>query len=74
MAEERGFKVPPAAHRVAHVIGMRRPVGVPADADKRLAAENVHVSLRGDSIRVSPHVFNRLDEVDRLFAAIDRAL
>ena len=53
---------------------MRRLQGVPADVDKRLAAENVHVSLRGDSIRVSPHVFNTLGEVDRLFAALDRAL
>ena len=74
MAEERGFKVPPATHRAAHIIGMRRLQGVPADVDKRLAAENVHVSLRGDSIRVSPHVFNTLGEVDRLFAALDRAL
>ena len=74
LAEERGFTVPPAAHRVAHIIGMRRKEGVPADADKRLAAENVHVSLRGDSIRVSPHVFNSVGEVDRLFAAIDRAV
>jgi selenocysteine lyase/cysteine desulfurase len=74
MAAERGFIVPPAAHRVSHIVGMRRPGGVPADIDKRLAAENVHISLRGDSIRVSPHVFNSLDEVDRLFAALDRAL
>jgi selenocysteine lyase/cysteine desulfurase len=74
LAAERGFMVPPAAHRVAHIIGMRRPDGVPADIDKRLAAENVHISLRGDSIRVSPHVFNTIEEVDRLFAALDRAL
>lgn len=74
MAAERGFTVPPAAHRVAHVIGMRRQDGVPGDVDRRLAAKNVHVSLRGDSIRVSPHVFNGLEDVDRLFAALDRAL
>ncbi|MPY75446.1 MAG: aminotransferase class V-fold PLP-dependent enzyme [Alphaproteobacteria bacterium] len=74
MAAERGFTVPPAAHRVAHIIGMRRQDGVPGDVDRRLAAKNVHVSLRGDSIRVSPHVFNGLDDVDRLFAALDRAL
>lgn len=74
MAVERGFTVPPAAHRVAHVIGMRRQDGVPGDVDKRLAAKNVHVSLRGDSIRVSPHVFNSLEDVERLFAALDRAL
>lgn len=74
MAVERGFTVPPAAYRVAHVIGMRRQDGVPGDVDKRLAAKNVHVSLRGDSIRVSPHVFNSLEDVERLFAALDRAL
>jgi selenocysteine lyase/cysteine desulfurase len=74
LATERGFKVPPAAHRVAHIIGMRRPGGVPADVDQRLAAANVHISLRGDSVRVSPHVFNTAEEVDRLFAALDRAL
>lgn len=74
LAGERGFTVPPAGHRVAHIIGMRRPGGVPGDIDKRLAAENIHVSLRGDSIRVSPHVFNAMEEVDRLFAALDRVL
>lgn len=74
LATERGFSVPPSAHRVAHIIGMRRPNGVPDDIDKRLAAENVHVSLRGDSIRVSPHVFNLADDIDRLFAALDRVL
>lgn len=74
LAAERGFIVPPAAHRVAHIIGMRRPGGVPDDIDKRLAAENVHVSLRGDSIRVSPHVFNSMEDIDRLFVALDRVL
>ena len=74
LATERGFTVPPATHRVAHIIGMRRRVGVPDDIDKRLAAENIHISLRGDSIRVSPHVFNTMEDVDRLFAALDRVL
>jgi selenocysteine lyase/cysteine desulfurase len=78
LATERGFVVPPAKHRVAHIIGMRRPNDrggdVPEDIDKRLAAENIFISLRGDSIRVSPHVFNTTDDVDRLFAALDRVL
>jgi len=73
-AAERGFVVPPAKHRVPHIIGMRRKGGVPEDIDKKLAAENIHISLRGDSIRVSPHVFNTMDDVDRLFAALDRVL
>lgn len=74
LATERGFTVPPEKHRVAHIIGMRRKDGVPGDIDKRLAAENIFISLRGDSIRVSPHVFNTMEDVDRLFAALDRVL
>ncbi|MEM9684985.1 MAG: aminotransferase, partial [Pseudomonadota bacterium] len=77
IAEEgqaRGFTVPPAGRRVAHIIGMRRPDGLPDDIDERLAAENVHISLRGDSLRVSPHLFNTGEDVDRLFAALDRVL
>lgn len=74
LATERGFTVPPDAHRVAHIIGMRRPGGVPEDIDTRLAAEKVFISLRGDSIRVSPHVFNTMEDVDRLFAALDKVL
>jgi selenocysteine lyase/cysteine desulfurase len=72
LAAERGFVVPP--DRVAHIIGMRREGGVPDDIDRKLAAQNVHVSLRGDSIRVSPHVFNTLSDVDRLFEALDAVL
>lgn len=74
MATERGFRVPPSAHRVGHYIGLRRPGGVPGDLDRRLAAADIHISLRGDSIRVSPHVFNSIEDVDRFFAALDRAL
>jgi selenocysteine lyase/cysteine desulfurase len=34
----------------------------------------VHVSVRGDAVRVSAHVFNTDDDVDRLLAALDGAL
>ena len=46
----------------------------PADIIDRLAADNVFVSQRGDSLRISPHVFNDADDVDRFFAALDRSL
>lgn len=73
-ATERGLSVPPAAHRVAHTIGLRRAVGWPAEIIERLAADNVYVSQRGDSLRISPHVFNDTSDIDRFFAALDRAL
>lgn len=71
-ARDRGFAVPPDAHRVAHYIGMRMPNGLPDRADERLAEKNIHISLRGDSLRVSPHIFNSAEDIDRLFTELDR--
>ena len=73
-ATERGLSVPPAAHRVNHIIGLRRAEAWPADIIERLAADNVYVSQRGDSLRISPHVFNDASDIDRFFTALDRAL
>jgi selenocysteine lyase/cysteine desulfurase len=47
----------------------------PASADSsvlaaRLAAANVHVSWRGTSIRVSPHLYNTPDDMQALSAAL----
>ena len=39
-----------------------------------LAAENVHVSVRGSSMRVTPHLYNTDDDVNRLLAVLERAL
>lgn len=71
-AGERGWTVPPKAHRAPHFIGIELS-GPPApDLAERLAAENIHVSLRNGQVRVSPYLFNDSGDVDRLFAALDR--
>jgi selenocysteine lyase/cysteine desulfurase len=72
MARERGLAVPPDAHRVSHYIGLRLPGGLPEGLDKKLAEDNVHVALRGDAVRLSPHLFNDATDIDRFFAALDR--
>jgi selenocysteine lyase/cysteine desulfurase len=46
------------------------PSGVPEDLASRLAAQNVFVSVRGDSLRVSPHLYNDERDVERLFGAL----
>ena len=71
-AEARGFLLPPTAHRAPHILGLRADRGFPLDTAKRLAAEGVHVSLRGGALRVSPHLYNDAADVDRLFEALDR--
>lgn len=57
-----------------HIVGLRLPVGSPAAVVQGLAGAQVHVSLRGESLRVSPYVFNTADDVERLLAALRRAL
>lgn len=73
-AEARGWSVPPKAHRAPHFIGIALKQPPSPDLAERLAAENIHVSLRNGRVRVSPYVFNELAEVDRLFAALDRLI
>jgi len=71
LAGERGLDVIPASQRAPHLNGVRLPEGVPAGLTERLSEDRVFVSVRGDSIRIGPHLYNGVDDVDRLFSSID---
>ena len=68
-----GLEVLPDRLRAPHFLGLIFPDGVPDGAADRLKAQNVHVSVRGRSIRVTPHVYNDAEDMERLLAAL-RAL
>jgi selenocysteine lyase/cysteine desulfurase len=75
IAEEgkaRGWAVP--ADLSSHMVGLQAPGGFSADLPAALAARNVHVSVRGPCLRVSPHVYNSLDDVAKLFDALDHVM
>ena len=57
-----GCEVARDDERVRHMLGVRLPGGVPPGLTERLAEAKVYVSVRGDSIRVAPHLYN--DEAD----------
>jgi selenocysteine lyase/cysteine desulfurase len=61
---EGPFRVAAPRDRAGHLFGVRVPPGV---ALPRLVEElqrrNVHVSVRGNSVRVSPHVFNTEEDM-----------
>ena len=60
---ETGFRVAPAAERTGHMFGVYMPDGLePARAMEVLREKGIHVSVRGQSVRVAPHVYN--DEAD----------
>ena len=69
-----GFEAPTLDERGAHYLGLTRPAGLPPDLLPRLAAEGVFVSVRGDRMRVTPHVYNQSSDVDRLVTALKGAL
>ena len=74
-AADLGLVVAPPKRRSDHLIGLRLPAGTdPVELAGTLAEANVHVSVRGDSVRVSAHVFNSLDDADRLLEALQTAL
>jgi selenocysteine lyase/cysteine desulfurase len=60
--------------RVRHMLGVQIPGGVPAGLADRLARSRVYVSVRGDSIRVAPHLYNDERDVERFVSLLRGAL
>ncbi len=60
-----------ADKRAGHFLGLRFAGGVPEGLPERLAAQNILVSVRGSSMRVTPHLYNNQNDVDRLFTVLE---
>jgi selenocysteine lyase/cysteine desulfurase len=73
LAAESDYSVLPAADRCAHMIGIRPRGGISAEVPKALREAKVFVSIRGDSIRVAPHLYNRSEDIDLLFEVLRRS-
>ena len=69
-AAELGFSSPPDHLRAPHYLCLRRKTGIPRELPEMLAREKVFVSLRGSSIRVTPHVYNSATDGERLIACL----
>ena len=60
--------------RAGHFLGLRFEGGVPEGLGARLAQKNIHVSVRGASMRVTPHLYNNDRDIERFADALKRAL
>ncbi|MEA3008742.1 MAG: hypothetical protein QOJ91_434 [Sphingomonadales bacterium] len=56
--------------RAPHFLSVRFPGGLPEGIEERLAAAGVHVSLRGERMRITPHLYNDQADAERLFSAL----
>jgi selenocysteine lyase/cysteine desulfurase len=72
-AKDRGVEAIPAKMRARHMIGLKLGSSFPEDLAAQLAAQNVFVSVRSESVRVSPHLYNTEEDINRLFAALSTA-
>ena len=73
-AEERGIMAIPKQRRASHMIGLKLGTGAPDDLAARLMRHDVFVSVRGPSVRVSPHLYNTEEDVDRFFDILERVV
>ncbi|MDP6873741.1 MAG: aminotransferase class V-fold PLP-dependent enzyme [Alphaproteobacteria bacterium] len=60
--------------RAGHFLGLGFPGEVPAGLPERLGQEGVYVSVRGQSMRVTPHLYNNEADVERLIDVLASAL
>jgi selenocysteine lyase/cysteine desulfurase len=71
-ASEIGFTAPAEPMRAPHYLCLRRNAAVPKELAAELAREKVFVSIRGSSIRVTPHLYNTMQDCERLIQCLRR--
>lgn len=70
-ATRLGLTAAPPELRAPHYLGLRFPNGVPDGLLETLAKQKTYISLRGDCMRVTPHLYNTSQDIDRLFQALE---
>jgi len=60
-----------AKERSPHFCGIRYDHGIDEKLIERLQSENIHISVRGSSLRISPHLYNDQNDLDRLFSVLE---
>ncbi|MGB0928186.1 MAG: aminotransferase class V-fold PLP-dependent enzyme [Pikeienuella sp.] len=71
---EIGLSPTPAEARGGHFLGAALPEQAPVDLIAQLAGHNVHVSARGGSLRITPHLWNDDEDFDKLISALNAVL
>lgn len=59
------IRIPDRKLRAPHILSLGFPKGMPDDLPRKLAAQNVHAAPRLGRLRISPHVYNDEEDVER---------
>jgi len=69
-ASKLGISTLSADQSAPHIVGLKFPGPPPRDLVEKLAQKQIFVSLRGSTLRVSPHVYNDLADIERLLETL----
>jgi len=73
-ARDFGFRSLAVGDRAGHYLGLIHEDGLPEGLVKRLINHNVFVSVRGPSVRITPHLYVTNEDNDRLMDALAKEL
>lgn len=69
-----GLGAEPASLRSPHYLSLEWRHGDTAALMEKLAAERIFISLRGGTLRITPHVYNNAEDIDRLIAVLGESI
>ncbi len=72
--ESHGFETVPASERAPHFQSARLPATDPRKLAARLIDQRVYASVRGNNLRVAPHLYTDDEDLDRFDKALRKAL
>ena len=61
-----GYETPKRSDRVGHMIGIKIPPDRVAAIAAKLSAQRIFVSFRGSSMRIAPHLYNDVADIQKL--------
>jgi selenocysteine lyase/cysteine desulfurase len=69
-----GVRVPDESVRAPHILSLGFPGGMPAGLIEGLAGEHIYVAPRLGRMRISPHVYNDEEDVERFVKVLAKRL
>ena len=71
-AQDFGLSAAPSHLRANHFLGLEKKTGFAPDLLARLSDDQIYVSMRGNSLRITPHLYNTQQDCDRLLKALSK--
>lgn len=73
--EQAGFSIEDELYRASHLFGLRLPDGTSLEKVKKAISDaNISVSVRGNAVRVAPHIYNDSADFGKLVNCLKSVL